>query len=535
MESPHLAGDGPAHVVDPEGPPRAEDLEAPAGLLDEVLHATRARQVDRSELDRFLDESSPWRALCRWLGLSGISGVPSKDEAKRLLCRDIARIDALLNDQVNAILHRPEFQKLEASWRGLQYLVGKLPKDATVKLRVLNATWGELEQDLTNALEFDQSQLFRKVYESEFGHPGGQPFGALIGDYEIRHRRGPDHPQDDVEMLERIAEVAAAAFAPFIAGAHPSFFGIDSFTELERSLDLHRTFEQPEYRKWRSLRGKEDARFVGLTLPRILMRLPYKPDRTTSRGFRFREDVEWSDRSRYLWGNSVYAFGGVLIRCFVSSGWVADIRGVRQGPDASGVAQCLDEGGLVADLHAQSFSTDRRDVATKCSTDVIITDMQERELDEMGFMPLCHCYDTNYSAFYGTSSIQQPTKYDEPSATINARMSAMLQYILCVSRFAHFLKVIGRDQIGSMSGPDKVEDFLNRWLRDYTTGSENAGPEVKARYPLREARVQVRERPDSPGSYDCIIHLRPHYQLDQMETTLKFTTELTPARSGASA
>ena len=376
-------------------PPRPRAASAGRAARRGPARHRGPRQGDRSALDRFLAESSPWRRPVPMAGpLRGHRGPDQgRGEAPALPRHRPDRRAAQRPGQ----RHPPPARIPEAGGvlAGPAVPRRQLPKDANVKVRVLNVTWRELEQDLTNAPGVRPEPALPQGLRAEFGHPGGEPFGVLLGDYEVRHRRGPDHPQDDIEMLERIAEVAAAAFAPFIAGAHPSFFGIDSFTELERPLDLRRTFEQPEYLKWRSLRRKEDARFVGLTLPRILMRLPYKPDRTASRGFRFREDVEWSDRSRYLWGNSVYAFGGVLIRCFVSSGWVADIRGVRQGPDANGVAQCLDEGGLVADLHAQSFATDRRDVATKCSTDVIITDTQERELDELGFIPLCHCYDTN--------------------------------------------------------------------------------------------------------------------------------------------
>ena len=407
-----------------------------------------------------------------------------------------------------------------------------MPDDDSVKIRVLSVSWGELVQDQMRALEFDQSQLFRKVYEAEFGHPGGEPFGALLGDYEIRHRLVADHPYDDLETLLKISSVAAAAFAPFITGVHPSFFGLDGFTELERPLNLPRTFEQLEYLKWRALRQSEDARFVGLTLPRVLMRLPYGAEGAQVAGLPFREEVEGPDRSKYLWGNAVYAFGGVLIRCFAHSGWHADIRGVRQAVDQRGVKVCLDEGGLVSGLPVHSFRTDHAGVATKFSTDVIITDDQERELGELGFIPLCHCYDSEFSAFYGNQSIQKPAKFDDPKATANARLSAMLQYMLCVSRFSHYLKVISRDKIGSMVGPEDCEAHLGRWLQNYITASDSAGPEVKAKYPLREAKVQVREQPDKPGTYNCIIHLRPHYQLDQMFMAVKLTSELAPGRPG---
>ncbi len=478
-------------------------------------------------VEAFLRESSPQEALSMWLGLGrSSSSLPTRSQITGRLSRDIARIDELIATQLNAVMHHPTFQKLEASWRGLSYLVNKLQESETVKIKVLNVSWAELVQDQSRALEFDQSQLFRSVYESEFGHPGGEPFAILIGDYEIRHRPSAEHPYDDLETLSKISGVAAASFAPFIAGVHASFFGLDSFTELERPLDVSKIFEQVDYIKWRSFRQSEDARFVGLTLPRMLLRLPRQSTGAESRSIHFHEEVEGPDRSKYLWGNSVYAFGGVLIRSFIGSGWPADIRGVRQGQDEGGKRICTDDGGLVTGLPVHSFTTDRSGLATKCSTEVIITDAREKELDELGFIPLCHCQDTEFSAYYSNASVQKPKKYDDPKATANARLSAMLQYMLCVSRFAHYVKVMSRDKIGSMTSPEICEQALDQWLKSYTTSNDNAGPEIKAKYPLREAKVAVRERPDKPGSYNCVIHLRPHFQLDQMFTTMKLSTEL---------
>jgi type VI secretion system ImpC/EvpB family protein len=439
------------------------------------------------------------------------------------LQRHIALLDALLTEQVNAILHHPTFQKLEASWRGLHYLVRQVPEGENIKVRVLNVSWKELTRDLERALEFDQSQLFRKVYNEEFGTPGGAPLGALLGDYEVRHGPAAGYPFDDVVTLTSISSVAAAAFAPFVAAAHPRLLDLTSFVELEQPLDLSRTFEQAEYLKWKAFRDTEDARFVGLTMPRVLMRLPYADDGSRRDGFRFQEDVDGVDRTGYLWGTAVYAFGAVLIRAFAQSGWLGSIRGVERG---------VDGGGLVTGLCVPSFATDRPGVAARFATDVIITDGQEKELGELGFMPLCHCQDTPCAAFYGNPSVQKPKPYDQLAATINARLSAMLQYTLCVSRFAHYLKVIARDKVGSFVGPADCEDYLRRWLLNYTTGNDNADPEARARYPLREARVQVRERPDKPGTYTCVIQLRPHFQLDQMTTAVKLVTELARSLPG---
>jgi type VI secretion system ImpC/EvpB family protein len=505
----------------------------PESLLDGVTSRTaESRHGTVGDLQRFLREPSPWQAIRVWLGLSPDQIVPDRSEITAKLSRDIARIDDLISTQLNAILHHRRFQKLEASWRGLQFLVGGLPEGDAIKIRVLNISWQELTQDQDRALEFDQSQLFRKVYESEFGHPGGEPFGVLLGDYEIYHRPSEDHPfAGDVETLGKIGSVAAAAFAPFIAGVHPSFFGLDHYSELERPLNLPRTFEQLEYLKWRSLRQTEDSRFVGLVLPRVLIRLPYGPRGSVDAGIGFREDVGGADRSNYLWANAIYAFGSILLRAFAASGWLADIRGVRQGKGEGGKRICLEDAGLVTGLPVHSFMTDRDGLAYKCSTEVIITDEQEKGLDDLGFIPLCHCHDTEYSAFYACSSIQKPAVHDDETVTANARISAMLHYMLCVSRFSHYIKVISRDKIGAMTGPEEVEDYLRQWLRTYITANDSGGPEVKAKYPLREAKVQVRERRDQPGTYQCVIHLRPHYQLEQMRTSLRLSTELAPGRS----
>ncbi len=429
----------------------------------------------------------------------------------------MAHLDRLLAEGVNAILHHPRFQKLEAAWRGLKYLTEQAEGAENVKIRLLSVSWNELSRDLERAIEFDQSQLFRKIYSDEFGTPGGEPFGLLLGDYEIRPRPSAEHPIDDVAALGAVSQVAAAAFAPFVAGVHPSMFGLDQFTELEQPLQLAKPFEQLEFLKWKTFRQSEDARFVGLTLPRVLMRLPYEDGGGRATGFRFAEDT--AVRSDYLWGNAAFAFGGVVIRAFAESGWLAGIRGVERDSE---------KGGLAPGLPVHCFATDKQGVARKCSTDVVVGDFQEQELSELGFIPLCHCVDTEYSAFYSNQSVQIPKRYDEPAATMNARISAMLQYMLCVSRFAHYLKVAARDKIGSFAEAGECEDYLNRWLQQYVTSDGDAPPEVKAKYPLREAGVRVRESPGKPGSYQCVAHLWPHFGLDEATTALRITTELTP-------
>ncbi|MGO9108458.1 MAG: type VI secretion system contractile sheath large subunit [Thermoguttaceae bacterium] len=471
-------------------------------------------------LDCFLAEPSLGRCVSLWTGRPAAEFFgQGKEQLLARLARDIARLDAVLSAQVNAILHHPQFQQLEASWRGLHFLVEQADMAEGLKVRVLNATWKELVRDLDRAIEFDQSQLFRKVYSDEFGTPGGEPFGILLGDYEIWPRPSAAHPVNDIEALQKIAGVAAAAFAPFLAGVHPSMFGLDHFSELEQPLNLARAFDQMEYFHWNTLRKEEDVRFIGLTMPRVLMRLPYEDDGSRADGFRFREDVTGPDRSRYLWGTAVYAFGAVVLQAFTQSGWLADIRGVK--PGATG-------GGVVSGLPVHCFTTDKHGVAPKCSTDVMITDYQEQELGELGFVPLCHCPGTELAVFYTNQSIQKPKKYDEPAATMNARISAMLQYMLCASRFAHYLKVMARDKIGSFQEASDCEYYLHNWLQQYVTSDAEASPATKARYPLREARVKVEESRGKPGSYMCTAHLWPHFQLDGLTAAIRLRTELAP-------
>jgi len=468
-------------------------------------------------LQQFLD-AAPAEALALWLRWKAPAGLPrNREQLLRMLARDIADIDALLSDQVDAILHHPQFQRLEASWRGLRYLVDQIdPEEHNIRIRVLSVSWAELARDLERAGEFDQSQLFRKVYSAEFDMPGGTPYGLLLGDYEIRHTVSPEGV-NDLRVLQGIAEVAAAAWAPFVAAAHPALLGLDSFADLQFPLNLPQTFEQLEYLKWRAFRDSEDSRFVGLVLPRVLRRLPYEDDGSRRDGFRYRENVAGPDARKYLWGTAVYAFGAVVARSFADSGWLASIRGVQRG---------VEGGGLVTGLPVHWFSTHRPGLVPKPPTDVIIHDRQEPELSELGFIPLCACPDTPYAAFYAAHSVQKPRKYSEPAATLNAKVSAMLPYLLCASRFAHYIKVILRDKVGTFAEPEECEDFLHRWIHQYVTADPEASPEVKARLPLREARIQVRAHPAKPGSFRCIAHLWPHYELDELTTTLRVATEV---------
>lgn len=475
--------------------------------------------------DRDRDDRALVIALLAWFGDQlldpnwiGEAGQRCRRLAERL-DRDICAIDRLMGTQVDAILHHQRFQNLEASWRGVGYLVRQIDDTARMKVRLLDVTWAELCRDQDRAIEFDQSQLFDKVYNTEFGMPGGEPYGVLIGGYEVCHRPMPGHRTDDIKGLRGIAAVAAAAFAPFIVGAAPPLLGLDSFDELTPTLNLNATFQHRDYDVWRGLREIEDARFLGVTAPRILMRLPHVDGPGYRYGFRYREEVEGPTLEKYLWGPASFAFASILMRAFADYGWFADIRGAPR--DAL-------TGGLVTDLPVHCFGTDANGIAIKYSTDLSISEKQEMELSNLGFIPLSKCKDTDYSVFYSNQSIQLPKRYDKKIANANARLSTMLQYMMCVSRFSHYVKVIGRDRIGSFSTPEECQDFLYRWLMGYCTSNDNAPMSQKARFPLREANVQIREQLGRPGEYLATVYLRPHYQLDQVVAGFRLVTEVAP-------
>jgi type VI secretion system protein ImpC len=434
--------------------------------------------------------------------------VMSRDMEATINTR-IAAIDRLVSAQLNEIMHHEDFQKLEGSWRGLNHLVMQSETGTMMKIRVLNASKKDLLKDLEKAAEFDQSALFKKVYEEEFGTFGGAPFGALIGDYEFSN-----HPQD-LSLLEKISGVAAAANAPFIAAAAPQLFGWDSYTELSEVRDLAKIFDRTEFAKYRSFRDSEDSRYVGLTLPHTLMRLPYGKDTVPTETFQFEEDVDGKDHKKYLWSNAAYSFGTRLTEAFAKYHWCAAIRGVEGG-------------GLVQGLPTHTFKTDEGDVALKCPTEIAITDRREKEFSDLGFIPLVHCKNTDYAAFFGAQSAQKASKYDTDAANANARLSTQLQYILAVSRFAHYLKAMMRDKIGSFMSRENAQDFLNRWISNYVLLDDNAGHEMKAQYPLREARVDVVEVPGKPGVYKAVAFLKPHFQLDELTVSLRLVAELPP-------
>ncbi len=472
-------------------------------LLDQVITETR---IGRNEEQRA--ESRRQIATLVEEVMSGTVRI-AKDLETTISAR-IADIDQLLTVQLNEILHAPEFQKLEASWRGLHYLVQQSETGTNLKIRVMNASKEDLRKDLERASEFDQSGLFKKVYEEEYGTFGGAPFGALIGDYEFS-RHSPD-----IALLEKISNVAAAAHAPFIAAANPELFNLDSFTDLGVPRDLAKSFDTVDYAKWKSFRESEDSRYVGLCLPHVLSRLPYGPETVPVENFNFKEEVDGKQHTKYLWGNAAYALGTRLTDAFANYSWCAAIRGVEGG-------------GLVEGLPTHTFTTDEGEVALKCPTEIAITDRREKELSDLGFIPLVHCKGTDYAAFFGTQSAQKAMKYDTDVANANARLSTQLQYILCVSRFAHYLKAMMRDKVGSFMSRTDCESFLNRWISNYVTPDDTASPAVKAQFPLREARIDVSEVAGKPGVYKAAAFLRPHFQLDELSVSLRLVAELPPS------
>ncbi|MBI2732227.1 MAG: type VI secretion system contractile sheath large subunit [Aquabacterium sp.] len=420
----------------------------------------------------------------------------------------IAEIDQLISDQLSEVMHAAEFQKLESTWAGLHYLCKQTSTGERLKIKLLNATKKEIVKDFKTAIDFDQSALFKKVYEEEFGTFGGAPFGTLIGDFEI------GRSAEDMFFIEQMAHVAAAAHAPFISAASSELFGLETFTDLGKPRDLAKVFDTVDYAKWKSFRESEDSRYVGLTVPRFLGRLPYDPkEGTTTEGFNFVERVDGTDHSKYLWVNTAYAMAARLTAAFESYGWCAAIRGVEGG-------------GLVEDLPTHTFKTDDGELALKCPTEVSITDRREKELSDLGFIPLVHCKNTDYAAFFGAQSTQKARKYDSDAANANAALSAQMQYMFAVCRIAHYMKAMMRDKVGSFANTLDVERYLHNWLMQYVVDADDASQELRAQRPLRQAQVEVEEVPGRPGVFRAVAFVRPHYQLDELSVSLRLVAEM---------
>lgn len=475
---------------------------AEQSLLDQIVDQGRfgsepaARERGKNLVKSFVEEV-----------LKGEIRIAPDTEA--MINARIAQLDHLVSIQLNEIMHHPEFQQLEASWRGLKYLLSQSETGTMLKIKVLNASKKELLRDLQRAPEFDQSALFKKVYEEEFGIFGGAPFGALVGNYEF------GKSGQDIELLEKVSQVAAAAHAPFLSGTSPDMFNLESFTQLDAPRDLAKVFDTSEYARWKSFRESEDSRYVGLTAPRMLLREPYGRDTVPVEAFDYDEKVDGTEHGRYLWGNAVWALAARITQSFSKFSWCATIRGVESG-------------GLVEGLPVHNFRTDSGEIAMKCPTETPITDRREKELADLGFIPLVHAKGTDKAAFFSVQSAQKPKVYDKDSATANARVSAQLPYIFAVSRFAHYLKAMMRDKIGGYTSRDEMESFLNNWIGNYVVSNDSASFSVKAEKPLKEARVDVVEIPGKPGAFRAVAFLRPHFQLDELSVSMRLVADLPP-------
>ncbi|KPF77847.1 EvpB family type VI secretion protein [alpha proteobacterium AAP81b] len=477
-------------------------------LLDQAISVTKQTEPSRVE------------ELMRTLANEAMGGTVQFNKNLTVTLREaIAKIDEQISEQLSVIMHAEKFKTMEGSWRGLNYLVKNSEIGEGLKVQMLNVTKKELANDLAKAVDFDQSQTYKKIYEEQFGMAGGQPFSVLLGDYYF------GKTSDDTELLTNISSVAAAGFCPFVSAASAQVFGMDSYTELLNPMDMKQLFETADYLKWNGFRSSEDSRFVTLTMPRVLARVPYGRDTKKVEGFDFEEaprdaagNAKPLAHDDYCWMNASYALVARMTAAHAEYGWTTAIRGAEGG-------------GKVTNLPTHVFHSDDGDLDAKCPTEIGITDRREKELSDLGFLPLCHYKNTDYSVFFGAQTMQKPKKYDRPEATANAAISARLPYIMATSRFAHYLKVMARDKIGSFMEASDCETWLNRWIKNYVNASEGAGQESRAKYPLREAKIEVKEVPGSPGSFSAVAHLRPWLQFEELTTSMRLVAKI-PAKAG---
>ena len=485
-----------------------ETTESTASLLDQAIGATKQTEPDRA------------KELIESLTREALSGTVTWSKNLTITFREaIGKIDAAVSKQLAAVMHASEFSKLEGSWRGLHKLVMDSETGEALKIRMMDLDKKTLFKDLSRAVEFDQSQTWKKLYEAEFGQAGGAPYGALIGDYAITN-----HP-DDIELLQQMSGVAAGSFCPFITSPDSSFMGFDSWEELNQPRDLAKIFESQEYTKWRAFRDSDESRFVTMAMPRTMARLPYGAATNPVEEFAYEEvpidddgTSEGLPSDHYCWSSAAYALGGVLTRAHAETGWCTAIRGAEGG-------------GKVEGMPMHVYTSKKGDTVTKCPTEVQIPERRDRELSLSGFMPLNHYKDTNYAVFFGGQTAQRPKKYDDPDAQANAEISARLPYIMATSRFAHYLKVMARDKLGSFMEASDCENWLNNWIQGYVNGNAGSGQEMKAKYPLAEARVDVQEIPGAPGSYNAVAYLRPWLQMEELTASMRLVAKI-PAKQG---
>lgn len=471
-----------------------------AGLLDTI--------VNNGRLGQTTEERSKGREWVKELVGQVLAGqIQVSADTDQMLGDRIKELDELISVQLNEVMHAPEFQKLEGSWRGLQYLVTNTETGTMLKIKVMNISKKEILKDFTKQNDWEQATIFKKIYEEEYGTLGGQPYGCLIGDYEITR-----HPED-IQLLTNMSNVAAASHAPFLTAASPLLFNWESFTELAGPRDVAKIFDNDAYVAWKDFRKSDDSKYIGLCMPHILMRLPYGQETSPVEEFDYEEKVDGRDHKKYLWGNAAFALGARITNAFALHEWCAAIRGVEGG-------------GLVEGLPAHTFQTDDGDQAVKCPTELAITDRREAELSKLGFIPLCYYKGTTNAVFMATQSSNQATQYLNADANANARLSSQLQYIFAVSRFAHFLKAMMRDKIGSFMSREQCQKFLNEWIKNYVLLDDFASQDAKSKFPLREAQIEVSEDPAKPGVYTAVAFLRPHFQLDELTVSLRLVARL---------
>ena len=478
--------------------------EAPVSLLDSI--------VERGRLGQSPEEQSRGKEWVKELVDQVLEGqIRVGKDTDVMLANRIKELDELISSQLNEVMHAPEFQKMEGSWRGLQYLVANSETGTMLKIKVLNLSKKDILKDFGETNDWEAAKLFRKIYEDEYGMLGGQPYGCLIGDYEFTR-----HPQD-IQILTNLSNIAAASHAPFLSAASPQLFNFESFTELAGPRDVAKIFDTEAYNAWKDFRKSDDSKYVGLCMPHILMRLPYGKETAPIEEFEYEEQVDGKDHKKYLWGNAAYALGARITDAFAKHEWCAAIRGVEGG-------------GLVEGLPSHTFQTDDGDVTVKCPTEIAITDRRENELSKLGFIPACYYKGTTNAVFMATQSANKPTQYLNADANANARLSSQLQYMFAVSRFAHFLKAMMRDKIGSFMSREQCQKFLNDWITNYILLDDFAGQDAKAKFPLREARIEVSEDPAKPGVYTAVAFLRPHFQLDELTVSLRLVARLPPPK-----
>ncbi len=479
---------------------------------------------DKNILDRFLIESDDKKSLQLWIEhIRLVSDIAlTKETLVTSMLTSVIQLDDIIEKMVNNILHHPQLQSLEASWRSIEYLIDQQEKNdkiQKIKIKILNCSWVSLSKDLDKSIEYNQSKFYSLINSEEFDRAGGEPFGLIIGDYTITNKNISGSYINDIDTLKVLALVCAASFSPLILSVDPTFFGVDNLDDLGGHIDLAKHFRQPEFRKWLSLREMSESRFIGLTLPNVLMRAPYTDDGKRSEGFRFRERIKDVQKD-HLWGNAAYVFGGVILRAFAESGWFGLIRGMQPGVIGKG---------LVSDLAVMPFDTNQHaHRGNKPSINLQIGSRGEAQLAENGFIPLSRIPGCDHLVFYSNSSVHKPKETEKSLKEIaNDKLSCMLQYTLCSSRFGHYVKVLAREKIGSYADADACEDDLQQWIMQYTSSSDSAADSIRAKFPLSHAEVKVKDVPGKSGHYYTVIQVQPHFQLGQLASNIQLVTELT--------